>query len=226
MYDKNFKSRLNETIQQLGGIGKACRAAGVTQPTLDRWKKGVSDPQMSSLSQLAKTANISLDWLVFGEAASEAPPNSLSVDTGDYDYVPFYRLEVSAGDGRFSEGTAQSTHRLAFRKRWLAAKGYKIKDLIGFVARGDSMEPVIKDGASIIVNQASKRPADGDIYVIRVGDMLWVKKTQWLLDGSLRLKSENPAYEDMDISRQDLEHEDIEIIGQVVHTAYDLVKSI
>ncbi|PIE42525.1 MAG: hypothetical protein CSA47_00295 [Gammaproteobacteria bacterium] len=85
------------------------------------------------------------------------------------------------------------------------------------------MEPTIKDGASIIINTTRKEPADGNIYVIRIGDRLWVKRTQWLLDGGLRLNSDNDYYESMDIALGDFEHDDIEIVGQVVHTAYDLV---
>lgn len=63
--------------------------------------------------------------------------------------------------------------------------------------------------------------ADGDIFVIRIADRLWVKRTQWLPNGHLRLISQNSIYEPFDIDPKD---DAFEIIGEVVHVAYDLNK--
>lgn len=224
MYDENFAKRLNEIIQTLGGVGKACKAAGVSQPTLDRWKKGTSEPLAVNLSKLTRQAGVSMDWLIYGEGEMGNGSQASADNDREYAHVPFYRTEASAGHGAFLDEQREPTHHLAFRWRWLKAHGFALKDLVGLIARGDSMEPTIKDGAAVIINTATKDPADGNVYVIRVGDRLWIKRTQWLLDGSLRLNSDNNFYESMDISVADLEHGDIEVVGQAVHTAYDLVK--
>ncbi len=225
-FDSEFAERISQTIEIVGGTSETARQIGVSIPSIARWRDGTSDPSRSNLVNLAKQAGVSVAWLATGEGsmhdAKEVPETTTGWDD-NYEYVPFYKTEASAGHGSFLDEHREPTHYLAFRKRWLSAHGFALKDLVGLVSRGDSMEPTIKDGAAIIINTTRKEPADGNIYVIRIGDRLWVKRTQWLLDGGLRLNSDNDYYESMDIALGDFEHDDIEIIGQVVHTAYDLV---
>lgn len=61
-----FEKRLVECVEKIGGVGKACEAAGITYTTLTRWKEGTSDPKLSNIVAFAKAANVSLDWLVSG----------------------------------------------------------------------------------------------------------------------------------------------------------------
>ncbi len=74
------------------------------------------------------------------------------------------------------------------------------------------MEPTIQNGAAIIINTSRNEAMDGDIFVVRIGDRLWVKRTQWLTDGGLRLISDNHIYEKMDVSAVDLQHDNIEVM--------------
>ncbi len=198
------------------------KSTTISKSTLQAWELGQREPAFSGVLELADIYKANPKWILFGnESPKLSEPSDLE---GEYGYVPFYKTEASAGHGAFLDEHREPTHHLAFRKRWLNAHGFALKDLVGLISRGDSMEPTIKDGASVIVNTTQKEPADGNIYVIRIGDRLWVKRTQWLLDGGLRLNSDNDFYESMDISVNDLEHGDIEVIGQVVHTAYDLLR--
>ena len=87
--------------------------------------------------------------------------------------------------------------------------------------RGDSMEPTIPDGATILVDSSRIEPLDGKIYVIRIDDRLWVKRVQWIPSGGLRLISDNRTYDNFDISKADLEHDNIQICGQVGNVSYD-----
>ncbi|MGP4734340.1 MULTISPECIES: helix-turn-helix domain-containing protein [unclassified Psychrobacter] len=66
MCNKDFEKRLEIAIQKIGGVGLACAKAGITYPTLTRWKEGTSDPKLSNIVAFAKAANVSLDWLVNG----------------------------------------------------------------------------------------------------------------------------------------------------------------
>ena len=84
------------------------------------------------------------------------------------------------------------------------------------------MEPTIKDGAAVVVDRRRNNPLDGKIYIVRLQDRLWVKRIQWTPNGGLRLISDNQIYSSFDISRMDLENEDMEVIGQIIHTSYDL----
>ena len=56
--------------------------------------------------------------------------------------------------------------------------------------------------------------------MIRSSDILWVKRIQQQIDGSLLLISDNTAYPPMPLNLKD--HPDIEVIGQVVNVSKDL----
>ncbi|UOO82795.1 hypothetical protein LVJ83_04840 [Uruburuella testudinis] len=109
---------------------------------------------------------------------------------------------------------------MAFRKDWLKSRGLFAKDLNCVVARGDSMEPTINSKDTLLVDTSKNNPRDGQIYVIRSSDVLWVKRIQRQIDGSLSLISDNPTYAPMQLNLDD--HPDIQVIGQVVQISKDL----
>lgn len=74
MNAKMFEKRLLECVDKIGGVGKACEAAGITYTTLTRWKDGTSDPKMSNILAFAKAADVSLDWLIFGDTDTPSAP--------------------------------------------------------------------------------------------------------------------------------------------------------
>lgn len=83
------------------------------------------------------------------------------------------------------------------------------------------MSPTIPDGSTLVIDRSRNYPKDGKIYVIRIDDRLYVKRVQWILNGGLRLISDNKFYEPLDISRSELEQGNIEVIGQIIHTSHD-----
>jgi phage repressor protein C with HTH and peptisase S24 domain len=134
----------------------------------------------------------------------------------EFAVLPVYDVEVSAGDGSICYGE-QPLYYFAYRKDWLKTRGLFEKNLHVVVAKGDSMEPTISDGESILVNTADKHCKDGFIYVIRSGDILWVKRIQKQLDSSLLLISDNKIYPPMRLNLD--ESNDVEIIGKVVNSS-------
>lgn len=223
MFENNFAERLKQLEDKLGGVGQLCSAAGVTYPTLKRWKEGVSDPQLSNLKSMSEAANVSLDWLVYGVDSKTKKNEKTPATYDDYVYIPVYNIEVSAGHGMFSEGAEKPSKHLAFRRRWVEARNLNTSKLSAVFTKGDSMEPTIPNGAAIIVDHRRNNAMDGNIYVIRIDDRLWIKRVQWMPKGGLKLISDNQIYETFEIEKTDLEVENsVEIIGQVIHVSYDL----
>lgn len=219
---KDFADRIDFVVEKIGGIGKACSAIGVSYPTIGRWKDGTSDPKMSNLKAFAEVANISLDWLVFGtgESTTSSPTNNTN---DEYAYIPAYDIEASAGHGSFTEGTTTPQKHLAFRQHWIKARGLHPKDLAVIFTKGDSMTPTIPEGSAVVIDQSKNQALDGKIYVIRIDDRLYVKRTQWLIGGGLRLISDNQRYQPLDITPNEWQNEQIQICGQVIHASYDLL---
>ena len=56
---------------------------------------------------------------------------------------------------------------------------------------GESMEPTLPDGASILVNMGQQEPRDGKIFVVRIEDEIVVKRLIRNPDAGWLLQSDN-----------------------------------
>ena len=72
------------------------------------------------------------------------------------------------------------------------------------------MEPTLRDGDEILVDR-TPRPLRAGIHVIRLDDVLLVKRLESGPGGTLRVISDNAAYPRMERLAQD-----VELIGRVV----------
>ncbi len=132
--------------------------------------------------------------------------------------VPYLReVELAAGSGRFviEEGEKSS---LRFDKRSLRQNGVQFDKARCVTVRGNSMIPVLRDGAIVGVNTGCTSlgdVVDGDLYAINHNGQLRVKQLYRLPSG-LRMRSFNrDEHPDEDYSYQKLQDEQISILGHV-----------
>lgn len=217
-------ARLFQTREQLGiSRAEVAKTVGIGTTTLQQWEVGNREASIETLGQLATLYNVSPQYLIFGTDGDTPPPEPTSTSDDEYHYVPYYRdIIASAGGGKFSDGVIGTDDFLAFRKEWINRTSLTAKDLVALNTDGDSMLPTIPENATILVDKSKNIAKDGRIYVVRIDDRLYVKRTQWIPTGGLRLISDNSAYESFDISRQELAHGNIQVYGQVIHISYDL----
>ena len=123
--------------------------------------------------------------------------------------VPRLALGASAGPGALAVDE-QPFGALRFSQEWLRSMGLNPAQLVTIEVTGDSMHPVLNDGDEILVDQSRRSLRDG-IHVVRVGDHLLVKRIDMGHPGRVRLKSENPAYDPIDLAP-----EEVAVIGRVV----------
>ena len=140
-------------------------------------------------------------------------------NANEFAMIPGFNIQVSAGFGAVN-GDEQPTRYLAFRRKWLKFRGFNEKNLVVVFAKGDSMEPTITNNNSLLIHTEINSIQDGGIYVIRQDDTLLVKRVQRLLDGNLKLISDNIAYEPMVLTKDSFES--LDVIGQVVWIAKDI----
>jgi phage repressor protein C with HTH and peptisase S24 domain len=172
-------------------------------------------------------AGVDVHYVVFGKSSGAQNIERNNVQNSEQDreaafnstfvLIPVYDVEVSAGHGAVAYGATEISNTLAFRKDWIASRGFTNKELHIVIARGDSMSPTINDGEYVLVNTIEKYPRDGHIYVIRNGDMIWVKRVQRLIESSLLLISDNVAYPPMQLNLDTAN--DVEVIGKVVNSS-------
>lgn len=94
------------------------------------------------------------------------------------DYVMIPKVSAVAGAGASLETDGNVLGMYAFRRDFLRREGINCKKSVLMMVRGDSMEPLLKDGDTILVDQNCNMPADGQIFVVGLGDELMVKRLQ------------------------------------------------
>lgn len=132
--------------------------------------------------------------------------------------VPFLReVELSAGSGRFGIEEDDGS-RLRFEKKDLRANGVQFDRAKCVTVRGNSMLPVLRDGAIVGINTGRTsitEVTDGDLYAINHNGQLRVKQI-FRQPGGIRLRSFNrDEHPDEDYTFQRMHDEEISILGHV-----------
>ena len=186
------------------------------------WNEG-GLPESETLKKIKQLKGCSIDWLLTGEGSpfpdSEAPKATATdtlgnpVDIDEFVFVPRYDIQAAAGHGQLV-GDEQPIFAMAFRRYWIENYVTRdIKNLSVISVKGDSMEGVLNDGDTILINHGQTTPRDG-LYVLRLNENLLVKRLQLIPGGIVNVISANEAYPTFEI---DLKNptDDVAIIGRV-----------
>jgi phage repressor protein C with HTH and peptisase S24 domain len=205
-----------------------------TRGAVGHYLSGRNDPSPDQLTALARKLGMSLDELLLGSDEQEQGPQTIPIGIpilewndpadlpeGAYVFVPRYDVHVSAGNGHTVEAEPLHERPQAFRSEWVKRKRLQHNGLMCVYAKGDSMEPRINDGDSLLVDRNQKTVTDGRVYVLRFGDEVRVKRLFKRPDGGLIIRSDNTAsYPDIVVTAEEMQH--VEIIGRVVHVSGEM----
>ncbi|SBW12236.1 putative Repressor protein CI [uncultured Alphaproteobacteria bacterium] len=192
-----FRNRLSLLIGEEDPFGWAKRV-GIPSSTFDRiWNAGTT-PKAPHLVRISEAAGVSIDWLLTGRPAAAhwgMPEGS------PHDFVPIPWLQVPGSD-TIARGLAVG--RLALDRNWLRRAGCPHAETVAMAtAVGDSMEPTIRDGDLLLVDTGVTDFRDDAIYLLALGATFRIKRVQRLLNGSVVVKSDNPAYATETLSPED-----------------------
>ncbi|MCF6267801.1 MAG: helix-turn-helix transcriptional regulator [Desulfuromusa sp.] len=220
MKKNEFKERLRELIGDEKPFPWAERI-GITPGVFNRmWNDGVA-PKADSLEKISKVTGVSLDWLILGKSQKEKSEKfsvveehkKYNLNSDEFALVPRYNVQASAGGGA-DVHSEQVVDHLAFKRSWLHEMGLQQEKLALITAKGDSMEPTIKNGDMLLVDTRVTTAADG-IYVLRMDGMLLAKRLiKNPIDQSVTVKSDNNIYPPVTAQKDQLGL--LEIVGRVV----------
>lgn len=192
-----------------------------SRSTLQQWEAGSTEPPISAIGQLANLYKVSPQYLIFGTDESTIPVPTTNKND-EYAYIPAYDMVASAGLGEKCQPLLNTKKKLAFRKDWLQTKDLDPTKTSCLHVKGDSMEPTIPNDATILVDTSYNDVMDGGIFVLNIDNRIFVKRTQLQPNGDLTLISDNPRYDNITITENDLIHDKVQVYGQVIHISYDL----
>lgn len=164
--------------------GALAEAVGMSQPSVWKLVSGGAKGSRKTV-QIAHALGVRPEWLSDGsgsmkdENKSEGlPPTSEWKEIKPWDdktplsqdevAIPFLKdIEFACGDGCFQDED-HNGYKLRFSKSTLRRVGANSdgSGVLCFPVKGDSMEPLIPDGATVAINTLDKRIVDGKIYAI------------------------------------------------------------
>lgn len=178
-----------------------CNALGVKYTTFTDWVKGNSYPRIDKIELMANYFGISKADLVEDHTKYES--NSLKKATT----IKIY--------GRVAAGIPLEAIEDVIDEEEIPEELARTGEFFGLRISGDSMEPDIHNGDTVIVKRQDDAESDEIVIALVNGNDGVCKRLKKYAD-SIALISLNPNYEPMYFSREEIEEKPVKIIGKVV----------
>ncbi len=164
---------------------------------------------------LAQKYSLNSDWLASGQGTSHHvidPPKNVQLV-----YIPIVTPQVNK-EGQFVLSPSLELAPFQFDQIWLS----RISDPQSVVCMkmiGNSMEPEIKNGDYLLIDQSITNIYAGDIYAVGIEETVIIRRVE-KLPNKLLLHCDNSNYSTFTISGQ--ERLKIQILGRVSWVGRDL----
>ncbi len=212
---KQLRESRDVTILKLSEI------SGVANGTIGDIERGKSNGSKKTLEKLAnalKLNSIEKDELYtafLGRKVNESESlksNATILQEETLISIPVM-AKASAGNG-YLNFSNQPLYNKLIRKNGFHEHCYLIE------VSGNSMEPLIQDGAYVVVDPYQTDYIEGKVYVIKYADEVYIKRVILKSEAKVMiLKSINPDYEDIYIPAD--QSDQIKIIGRAVKFIYE-----
>ncbi|SIT28219.1 Phage repressor protein C, contains Cro/C1-type HTH and peptisase s24 domains [Achromobacter sp. MFA1 R4] len=201
---KDLREKLGLSMEQLA------ERVPVSWQTVQQWENGKTAPKRARLEAVAKALNTTSEYLAVGAA------KHLGAD--EFVAVRHLGVRLSAGHGKTFLSEDEKS-RLLFRADFLRTAGVSPEQTVSVSVKGAGMEPLIPDGATVLVNRAATSIINGQVYAFLQNDEVRVKRLH-RGNGGFITRSENGVGKPD--PRQDFEDSKIEIIGRVFWVGFRL----
>ena len=174
--------------------------------TIQKWEMGTSEPPLKKTRELACLFNVDIDDLTNKEL--QFPDNPiLSISKG-------HAVTINVL-GRVAAGIPLEAIEDIIDTEEITADLARTGTFFGLQIHGDSMEPRMCEGDVVIVRKQDDAES-GEIVIATVnGSDATCKRLRKYRDG-IELISNNPSYDPMFFSNEEIENKPVRIIGKVV----------
>lgn len=162
----------------------------VTYEMARRYSLGYAMPRLEKLAALAEIVKTTPSFLQYGrdsfvDEGLSVTPARRSTDKavpGDLPgmvSIPKVEFKLQAGIHNVPIEPLQGEgSTISMPKRIIAQRGYNLKALVAIDVRGQSMEPSLYEGDTVVINRDDKEPRDGDVYAINYDGEAIIKRLQ------------------------------------------------
>ena len=215
-----FGKRLRESIgESVYAFAKRC---DIPEATMRGYVNGKFPPSDVAL-KIADAATVNFEWLISGRGPKSKAQSDLAIEgqsidlrgrsMSDFAFVQRLDVRASAGSGAIAihEDTVEL---LAFQADWLRSRHIRPEAARVLTAKGDSMEPTIRDGDILLVDTSITSVRDNAIYIVVYNGNVLVKRVNLKRDGSLILMSDNERHGAEEVPLDEVP--DLHIAGRVM----------
>ncbi len=179
--------RLREEFDRVGlSFAEVARQIGEKSPA--RIRDIYHGRQRCPIEVLSSLAKIGIEY---GYVVTGQREDKTSQWKNNSSPVPLYDLEAAAGHGSVLS-QENVTRMCSIDEALLTEHGLNPAKCAMLTVRGDSMEPTLQDGDTILIDRSQTTP-DG-IFLIQMDDTLRVKRVQRAAGGAYILISDNTRY--------------------------------
>ena len=179
---------------------------GVNRAAISMAKKKGRVPEKWAL-KLSQRYGLNPRWLLEGRGErylrGEHAPTTVA--------IPRVAAKLCAGGGSF-ETSSMVRDTMVFSRSWLKSKGNP-QTMVLMDIMGDSMEPELRDGDTVLIDHSQTRIQAGSIYALGLGDSLLIKRID-CQPGKIALISTNPSYAPLVIQGDELET--LRVLGRIL----------
>ncbi|XKM13903.1 S24 family peptidase [Orbaceae bacterium ac157xtp] len=217
-----FKDRLAE-IMNNDSVSVFARKCSMSETVIRDYLSGKTYPSLSRLSTIAQKCNVSYSWLATGHKLEDIDDNiNQEIYSECIQRIVVYSKQVptleEAKSQKFIRGTPPVMNYPVL-EGWLSYRGLNAQKLIIYWAKGDLMEPEIKNNDGLIINTDIGEIVDGHTYLIEYQELTLLRKIRLTLTG-WTLFCNNDQCEQIKVAREDFSK--YKIIGNVVQIIKDI----
>ena len=211
--DKLKDARVNNEVTQ-AQLSEKLKLLGrkVSAQQISSWERGDYSPSRKNLSAICEVFSLDMNYFTekSGQGQTLPLPHSETDLPNEFSLVDKRKGAISAGPGLRPDNDVD--FRLAFRNDWLEQFG-GAKQLFVIKVEGDSMEPSLLEGDSVLINKnANAIGAGGGIFAINWNKVILVKRLQMNPQtDEIIIKSDNPNYDSIVVKS-----DEIQIEGKVI----------
>ncbi len=132
-------------------------------------------------------------------------------------YIPIVPTILEDGQN-IADLIQQTTETSLLENSTIEAFGWNIDTLIIFIAKDDSMEPSIPEGAKAIVDYSQKNIQPNKVYAIRIFNDIYLRRiNKSQVTGNIVLTPDSLTFSNnTNYEKLELKHDNFEIVGRVV----------
>ena len=191
----------------------------ISKSSISHYLKGDWEGKQDAVYSIAQVLNVSEAWLMGYDVPMDAehatpsqPAQKATIPPG---FEPMPEMDMVPLVGRIACGTPITAEQNVER---IVCVPSKWRSTFTLTCKGDSMEPRIHDGDLVAIR---KQPEveNGEIAAVRIGEEATLKHV-YLHENFIELRPENPAFNNIILSREDMN--DVVIEGKAVGLCRDI----